>query len=252
MKIALFSDIHGNLPALEAVLADIDTHDADVCYCLGDLVNFAPWPNEVIALLRARRIAVVQGNHDLGIGQHLPDFPFSFRSMVEQAAGWQALAATNAALTDDNRAYLRALPHNIRLDAGGPPPYLRVVLTHGSPADVNRYIQQDHDAADLLRLMHTHAADVLCMGHTHRPYHRVLPGRAGFRHALNVGSVGRPKDGDPRAAWCLLELTETSSVAVADSVRVQLHRVAYDYPRTVAAIRASAIPALYADALTQA
>lgn len=256
MRIALFSDIHGNLPALEAVLADIETQQADVLYCLGDLVNFAPWPNEVIELLRTRRVPVVQGNHDEGIGQRLADFPFSFRSMAEQAAGWQALAATNAALTDRNREYLRTLPHNIRLDAGGPRPYLRVVLTHGSPADVNQYIQQDHDAADLRRLMGAHAADVLCMGHTHKPYHRVLPPAASrapaFKHAVNVGSVGKPKDGDPRAAWCLLELNEASSVAVASSVRVQLRRVAYDWPRTAAAIRASTIPALYAEALPRA
>ncbi|RYE04820.1 MAG: metallophosphoesterase [Rickettsiaceae bacterium] len=256
MKIALFSDVHGNLPALEAVLADIEAQQVDVCYCLGDLVDFAPWPNEVIDLLRRRNVLVIQGNHDAGIGAHRADFPYSYRTAAEEAAGRQAIACTNAAITDRNRAYLRTLPHNLLLDAGQQPPYLRVLLTHGSPADVNQYITPDYDAEGMLELLEEYGANILCMGHTHRPYHRVLAtaqaNQPAFKHTINVGSVGQPKDGDPRATWCLLELTEASTLAAADSVRVQHYRVAYDLARTVAAIQASAIPGLYAEALPRA
>lgn len=231
MKLALFSDIHGNLPALEAVLADIEAHRVDVLYCLGDLVNFAPWPNEVIDRLRARHVPVVQGNHDQGIGEGQADFPFSFRTPAERVAGLQALASTNVAITSRNRAYLRTLPRTIGLETSGPQPF-RVLLAHVSPADNNQYLQADHDEHDLRQLMAAAGADMLCMGHTHRPYHRVLAdaaagGATRYRHAVNVGSVGKPKDGDPRAAWCLLELTAASTLAAAATVRVESHRVAY-------------------------
>lgn len=257
MKIALSSDdIHGNLPALEAVLADIKKQQPDELYCIGDLVNFAPWTNEVINLLRSLHIPVLQGNHDEGIGYHQDSFSFSFRSGPEREAGLRAIAYTNAVITDQNREYLKTLPHNIRIDSGKFTPYLHILLTHGSPENVDQYIQYDHDKQELLRLMDNYSADILCMGHTHKPYHRLLLTNQNnqniYKHAINVGSVGKPKDGDVRAAWCMLESTEDSSIYNPESIQVQIHRVAYNLEQTVAAIRKSDIPDSYADLLLKA
>lgn len=253
MKMALFSDIHGNLPALEAVLVDIARHQPDEIYCLGDLVNFAPWTNEVIDLLRSKHIPVVQGNHDEGIGLHHQSFSFSFSTNEEKEAGLQAIAFTNQNITDQNREYLKTLPRNIRIELGSSFPYTHILLTHASPGNINQYIQCDFNEQELLQLMDNYVADVLCMGHTHKPYHRLLstgqPNQKIYKHAVNVGSVGKPKDGDPRAAWCLLECYDGSPLFNAKSIRVQIHRVTYDWGQTIMAIKKSGISNLYADLL---
>lgn len=255
MRVALFSDIHGNLPALEAVLSDIDKYRPDEIYCLGDLLNFAPWTNEIVNLLRARNIPAVMGNHDEGIGNHKNAFSFAYQSDEERKAGLRAIAFTNSKITDANREYLRTLPRNLRLDTGDHEPYIHMLLTHGSPESVDQYIQEDHKEAELLEIMDAYAADILIMGHTHKPYHRVMlseqNGESIYRHAINVGSVGRPKDGDMRAAWCSVELTEKSSLYDPDSVQMRIHRVKYDWQYTVNAIRKSKIPNLYAELLSQ-
>jgi putative phosphoesterase len=256
MKIALFSDIHGNLPALEAVLDDIEKHQPDERYCLGDLVNFAPWTNEVIDLIRANDIPVVIGNHDQGIGNHKDVFSFSFKSDQEREAGLKAIAYTNAQIRDNNREYLRKLPKNIRLYPNIEPPHIHILLTHASPENINLYIQEDHNEKDLLEIMDEYTADVMLMGHTHRPYHRLLFAEKNnekvYKHAINVGSVGKPKDGDSRAAWCMLELTKNSSLYDPETIPVHIHRVAYDLKRTVNAIKQSRISDSYAEALLKA
>ncbi|TZF81717.1 metallophosphoesterase family protein [Pedobacter sp. BS3] len=253
MKLALFSDIHGNLPALEAVLADIEAHHPDDIYCLGDLVNFAPWTNEVINVLRERNIPVIMGNHDEGIGHNKTSFAFSFRSEEERQAGLQAIAVTNKQISAENREYLRTLPRNMRLETGDSIPYIRMLMTHASPESINQYIQEDFNEPELLAMMDSYNADIMLMGHTHRPYHRLLFTEQNnekiYKHAINAGSVGKPKDGDMRAAWCLLEITENSSLYDADSIQAHIHRVNYDWYRTIQAIIESEIPDLYAELL---
>jgi len=243
MRIAVFSDIHGNLPALEMVMAAIQNKNIDQLYCLGDLVNFAPWPNEVIEFIRHHQIATVCGNHDWAIGLAQSDFAFSYNSTAEKQAGLEAIAYTNEQITENNRDYLRSMPKIVRLDFelnAGP---TDILLTHGSPRSIGEYIFEDYDEAVLMKIMDEYGADLLMMGHTHRPYYRKLESVAGkLRQAINVGSVGKPKDGDPRAAYTILTMEN-------GGLSVEQRRVTYDIERTRQAILKSKIPDLYADLL---
>lgn len=256
MKIALFSDIHGNLPALEAVLEDIASHKPDETYCLGDLVNFAPWANEVIDLLRSRNIPTIQGNHDQGIGRHQEIFQFSFHNETEKEAGLKAIAYTNSIISDYNRFYLESLPQSMMIDFIENEQKIRMVLTHASPADINEYIQYDCPEKDLLLLMEDDDADILIMGHTHKPYHRLLLTNKSneniYKHAVNVGSVGKPKDGNSDACWCMIQLDRHSNLHKPDGIKVHIHRTSYDMERTIKAIEESQIPNVYPQLLYQA
>lgn len=241
MKIAVFSDIYGNLPALDAVLGAIQQEGADNVYCLGDLVSFAPWTNEVIDLIRQLQIPTVCGNHDHAIGLGKKDFAFSYKDAKEKQVGLEAIALTNEQITPANRHYLATLPKIRRLDlelSTGP---ANVLLTHGSPRSIGEYIFEDFSESVLLKLMNEYGTDILMLGHTHRPYLRKLEKQ---RTAINVGSVGKPKDGDPRGAFTILAIEN-------GSLSVKQRRVAYDIESTRQAILQSKIPDIYANLLIQ-
>ena len=268
MKIALFSDIHANLPALDAVLADIDSRQPDAVYCLGDLVGYNIWPNEVIATIRKRGIPTIAGNYDYGIGRRSEDCGCAYREEQEKANGNVSIAYTNAHLGDDERQYLRTLPTHIRVEfelgndgSGRPPEHLwqqqtpfTLLLVHGSPRRVNEYLFEDRGDRSLARVMEGAGADVLCFGHTHKPFHKVVSaepeGEATyFRHAINIGSVGKPKDGDPRAGYVLLSIDETARPGSREGVAVEFVRVAYDVEKAAQAVEQSELPDAYAEAL---
>src|SRR5688500_17795882 len=116
MKIALFSDIHANLPALEACFRDMENRKPDAMYCLGDLVGYNIWSNEVVNEIRRRRIPTLAGNYDFGIGRSSDDCGCAYKSDQEKANGAQSIAYTNQVVKDDERKYLRSLPSHIRLE----------------------------------------------------------------------------------------------------------------------------------------
>src|SRR6185503_1501795 len=253
MKIALFSDIHANLPALEAFFADVEKQNPDAIYCLGDLVGYNIWPNEVIDEIRKRRIPCIAGNYDFGIGRHIDDCGCAYKTAEEKAMGKVSIAYTNEMVKDEQRKYLRALPAHIRLEFQLNNDKLNVLLVHGSPRKVNEYLFEDRDEKSLLRIMEQADADVLCFGHTHQPYHRILPteitGEVHYRHAVNIGSVGKPKDKDPRGGYVLLHLTENSSVKDKGSIKVEFIRFDYDIERAAKAVEDSPLPNAYGDML---
>ena len=256
MTLAIFSDVHGNLPALEAVLADLDQRRPDQVFCLGDLVGYAPWPNEVVNEVRRRGIPTLAGNYDQGIGLASADCGCAYKTDVEKGLGAQSIAYTNQAINDEERAYLRHLPKHMRLEFQDEPCTLNLLMVHGSPRKINEYLFEDRPEKSFLRLLEEAHADVLLFGHTHRPYHRALPyehaGETRYRHALNIGSVGKPKDGDPRAAYLLLHLDPHSNLTDPAGLRSELVRVAYDVERAAAAVETSALPNEYADMLRRA
>ena len=253
MKIALFSDIHANLPALEAFFKDVETRNTDAIYCLGDLVGYNVWPNEVIDEIRRRGIPTIAGNYDWGIGRSSDDCGCAYKTDEEKAMGKVSISYTNEVVKDEQRAYLRTLPAHIRLEYQLNQDKRNVLFVHGSPRKVNEYLFEDRDEKSMLRIMEQADADIMCFGHTHKPYHRVLnSGTAGndhFRHAINIGSVGKPKDGDPRGGYVILTINPDSSVTDKDSIQVEFIRFEYDVEKAAKAVEDSPLPNEYADML---
>jgi predicted phosphodiesterase len=138
-KLTLIADIHGNHLALQAVLDDTKRRGVDAVYCLGDLVGYTPFPNEVIAIIRREGIPTVQGNYDDGIGFDRLVCGCDFPNEEARLAGKQSLGWTKKHTTEDNKAFLRGLPKEIRVEMEGQ----RMLLVHGSPRALNEDIQED-------------------------------------------------------------------------------------------------------------
>ena len=256
MKIALFSDIHANLPALEAFFADLEIRKPDAVYCLGDLVGYNIWPNEVINEIRKRGIPTIAGNYDFGVGRSSDDCGCAYKSDIEKDMGSQSIALTNKLVGTDERRFLRTLPAHIQLEfqLNNDPLYL--LMVHGSPRKINEYLFEDRDEKSMMRILEGSNADILFFGHTHKPYHRTFAyeteGKTAYRHAINLGSVGKPKDGDPRGCYVLLTLNENSNKFDKSSIEVEFIRVAYDVEKAVKAVEDSILPNEYADMLRRA
>ncbi|MCL4870557.1 MAG: metallophosphoesterase family protein [Anaerolineae bacterium] len=233
--ITILADIHANLPALEAVFADIDRRGLTNLYCLGDLVGYGTFPNEVIAAIRERNIPTLMGNYDLGVGHDSDDCGCAYKTAEAKALGERSIAWSNAHTSPENKAYLRQLAEHILVQVGDH----KVLLVHGSPRRINEYLYEDRPEASLERLFEGLEADVLVCGHTHLPYHRVL---GSGRQVINAGSVGKPKDNNPNA--CYLVLTAEGS-----ELRVAFIRVAYDVERAAQAIEATDMPNEFAQML---
>lgn len=242
MRIALFSDIHANLPALRAVLASIDAHRPDQIFCLGDLVGYAPWPNEVVELLRRRNIPSIAGNYDEGVGNTSDDCGCAYKTDRDKKLGARSIAFTNEVITEDHRRWLKNLPRHIRLQVGPKAEY-SILLVHGSPRRINEYLFEDRPARSLSRILDGAGSHVMAFGHTHLPYHRILEterdGAAKKVHAVNTGSSGKPKDGDPRVGWVLLEIEPESQDL---RVEVDFVRVAYDVEEAARGVELSPLP----------
>lgn len=243
MRYALISDIHANLPALDAVLADIDARtDIGATYHLGDLVGYSSQPNEVVARLQARGIAGVAGNYDTTVALAYKHCGCRSESARQEELAHISFTYTCAATSEASKGVLAALPFRIDLrplgaHVAGP----TVTLLHAHPNNALIYVTEDRPD-DFLRKMAAGvgaaAGDVVCFGHTHKPWHRAVDGV----HFVNTGSVGRPKDGDWRAGYVLLDVGEGEA-------RVEFVRVPYDVEATIAGVRAAGLPEEFAEFL---
>jgi predicted phosphodiesterase len=235
MRVAVVSDIHSNLHALEAVLAAIDTDAPDELWCLGDLVGYGPRPNECCALIEARADVCLAGNHDLAVIGTID---------LDEFHGDAALAArqNRAALTPESHAFLD------RLEPQGTAH--GVALYHGSARDaVWEYVLSDEAASATLAIA---AGPLVLVGHSHVAL-RFNEQEGGLapagttmefgdaRTLLNPGSVGQPRDGDPRAAYLLLDL---------NAQRAEFRRVEYDIARTQSEMEQAGLPRSLAARLT--
>jgi putative phosphoesterase len=233
-RVAVITDIHANLPALQAALARIDELGVDATYCGGDLVGYGPHPNEVCALIADRQIPTIYGNYDFAIARHLDDCGCAYVTPHDRAIGQLSVDWTLAHTDQASKDYMRTLPFDLRFDVGD----TSVHLVHGSPRKVNEYLFEDKPASLYERLAAAEDDDVLVFGHTHKPWVHEYAGVL----FVNCGSVGKPKDGDPRGAFAVLE-------AVSDDVRVTIERVDYDAAAVVRELEASGLPIELAEKL---
>lgn len=256
MKIALFSDIHANLPALEAVLKDMEIKKPDAVYCLGDLVGYNIWPNEVINEVRKRGIPTIAGNYDFGVGRTSDDCGCAYKTDEDKEMGSVSISFSNQLVKDEERKYLRTLPAHIQLEFQLNNDKLFLLLAHGSPRKINEYLFEDRDEKSMMRIMEGAHADIMCIGHTHKPYHRIfeykIEDKTAYRHTINIGSVGKPKDGDIRACYVLLTINEDSSIYKKDSIHAEFIRVDYDVEKAAKAVEDSVLPNAYAEMLRKA
>jgi len=253
MRIALFSDIHANLPALEAVWKDIQHQKTDAVYCLGDLVGYNVWPNEVINFIRQRGIPAIAGNYDFGIGRNSDDCGCAYREEHEKEMGKISISYTNQMVKEEERNYLRSMPAHLNIEFQLNGDKQNLLLVHGSPRRINEYLFEDREEKSMIRILEQANADILCFGHTHKPYHRIFNTgdvqKPHFRHAINIGSVGKPKDGDPRGCYVILDINSKTSIANNESIGVEFRRVQYDVEKAAKAVEDSPLPNEYAEML---
>ena len=238
MRVAVVSDIHANLHALEAVLDAIDADPPDELWCLGDLVGYGPRPNEAVEIVRTRAQLCLLGNHDLGVLGRLDLEEFSPDAAT--SATW-----TQAVLLDENRAFLEGLEPEAKVE--------RAELFHASPRDpVWEYVVSEETAQAAFELT---VSPLVLVGHSHVALSiSLVDGQLNgtvapdgtevrledARRLLNPGSVGQPRDGDPRAAWLALDF---------DAGSARFHRVPYDIAQTQSELRERDLPEALAERL---
>ena len=240
-RIAVFSDIHANLPAMEAVAAHIRSGAYDAVYCLGDLGGYASQPNEVQDLIMELGCPAILGNYDEGVGFNKDDCGCNYIKPFDIEMSKISFEWTREHTTDGRKVWLRELPREIRLDVDGN----RVLLCHGSPASNTEYLFENRSDAYFRKFVaggqRDARADIILFGHTHVPFHRTVDGV----HFINSGSVGRPKDGDPRAGYCAL--TIDGSNITAEQIRVE-----YDVELACSRLISAGLPQYFAEYLRKA
>ena len=218
MRIALIGDIHANLPALRAVIADVASIGADAAFCVGDVVGRGPHPNEVVEEMRRLEIPTVQGNWDEAVGMDREQTGASWPTSAAEAVGQASMRWTARTMTDDNRAWLRQLPQTQRLTLGG----RSLFLFHGSPLRANEYLWSERPSRVFARIASDEADDIFAFGHTHEAFHRVV----GPAHFVACGSVGCGTEGDARARYAVVYIGEPG-------IAVGFRSVDYDHQSVV-------------------
>jgi putative phosphoesterase len=236
-RVAVITDIHGNLPAFEAALSRVEELGIDEVYCGGDLVGYGPWPNEVCRLLEQHGIPTIYGNYDYSIARDMEDCGCAYRDPHDQELGELSIAWTLERTDPASKDFMRDLPFDLRFELGGK----RVRLVHGSPRKVNEYLFEDKPARTFERIARSAECDVLLFGHTHKPWIHEYGGVL----FVNCGSVGKPKDADRRGGFAVLE----DAGGIVDA---RIERVDYDVDRAAREIGPSGLPAEYGEQLLAA
>lgn len=235
--VAVITDIHGNLPALQAALSRIAELEIEQIYCGGDLVGYGPHPNEVCELIADLEIPTIYGNYDYAIARDEKDCGCAYITPHDRELGQLSVDWTLENTSAKSKAFMLKLPFDLRFPVGS----TDVHLVHGSPRKVNEYLFEDKPASLYERLAAAESDPVLIFGHTHKPWVHEYGGVL----FVNCGSVGKPKDGDPRGAFAVLRGSD-------DGVEVTIERVEYDADRVATEVRAAGLPGEFADKLLTA
>lgn len=215
MRILVVSDIHANWPALSAI-----NETYDLCLCLGDLVDYGPNPAECVRWAMKHANYSIRGNHDHGVAQSVPVFGdrgYRYLTRVSRPMVWSSL-------NNEERTFLLRLPLTERCVIDGK----RFLLVHGTPRDpLDEYLMKDPETWE--RRVKDSDADIVCVGHSHVQFNLTAANTV----ILNPGSVGQPRDGDPRAAYAIIE-----------NNKIELKRVEYPVEETVSQVEASSLPDL--------
>ncbi len=195
MKVGIIADIHGNLEALNSVMEDLERYDPDALVCLGDLVGFGPHPSEVVGLVQELGIPTVRGNHDDAVGDGCGLDRFVFKSTEERNYVRYSLERTIRDLRKEDLTYLRGLPEQLEIDCGGS----STLFIHSIP-DICSYPKIE----EIEQTLDSGTAMYVFYGHTHKPQIYMYKGKM----AINVGSVGKPKHGNPMASFCIAEFDQ--------------------------------------------
>ena len=211
MKIAVISDIHGNVDALSTFFKDVTTENVDTIICLGDLVGYGPYPNEVISMIREKHILCIKGNYDNSV----VDNEYSY--IRETTLNSFSLPWTVNELTEENRLFLQNLPSTIALTIEGK----ELLFVHGSPYKINEYLLKD--AHNTLNIMNSINEDILFCAHTHLPDIKQFSNKM----YINCGSIGKPKIGRPNITYCLF------NIDVETGISANIKEISYDFKNLV-------------------
>ncbi|OCA68005.1 serine/threonine protein phosphatase [Chryseobacterium artocarpi] len=236
IQIAIFSDVHGNLPALEAVLKDIEYRGIHQKFCLGDLVDFAPWGNEVIEKIKSLNIPCLMGNHDERIAFDLSVFPLSKHSEEETKARFIAIDHSKKYIKAENKIFLRELPFHLKLNYKVGKKHWNIQLVHSSLETNDTYLYETESDEVFMKQLEESKSDLIVMGHTHLSFKKQFENK---KWAVNCGSVGRSKEENRLASYLILTLTE-------ERIIPEIIQLSYPIEEVVQKIQDSDIPDYYA------
>lgn len=230
MRIAVIADIHSNIYSLNEVLLDIDNRNADLIVCMGDLVGYATFPNEVIDTIRENRILTIKGNYDEAVGDELMVCGCDYPDPKDMENAGISLNWTIDETREDNKEFLRSLPMEAIMNFED----MSIRFVHGSPRMINEYLKENSKEAE--EVMADFEEDILVCGHTHKPYFKMY----GNKMLVNAGSAGKPKTGIPKANYVVIDLNDKAP-------KVEIYEVDYDFEKTAKAIEEAGLPQEFAD-----
>ncbi|MDR6528023.1 putative phosphoesterase [Chryseobacterium rhizosphaerae] len=239
IQIAVFSDVHGNLPALDSVLEDMEKRGIRQKFCLGDLVDFAPWGNEVTEKIKDLNIPCLMGNHDERIAFDIPVVPLSKHTEEETLARFVAIDHSKKYITESNKKFLSELPFHLQLNYKIREKHWNIQLVHSSLSSNDTYLYESESDEVFIKMLEESRSDVIVMGHTHLSFKKQFENNS---WALNCGSVGRSKEENRLASYLILTLDE-------EKIIPEIIQLNYPLDETARRIEESEIPDYYASFL---
>lgn len=234
MKLGILGDIHGNIEALKTAYNSLIELGVDKIYHLGDLGGYAPFVNEVVDFLIEHQIEGVQGNYDENVAYNSEHCGCKYEDSLQAEMAQLSFQWTKKNVTEKTRDFMKNLPFRINFQIEGK----RVSIFHATPIKNNLYWYEDRHDKFFILMAQKAGADIMIYGHTHIPYFKKIGGK----YFINAGSVGKPKDGDPRTCVCFVEIKE-------EEVSTQFIRKEYNIKRVIDAIIDRGLPYYFAEKL---